>query len=119
MLVARDAYRKNNHLLTSNEIAEIRKKYKLSQADFSLALGWGEVTVTRYESKQIQDSTYDTILRLVDKDPFMFLKILESNRNVFTEEKYIDIITSLSGSGPAFYYKIIKIMKKLIKNKVK
>lgn len=85
---ARDAYRKENHLLTSDEIAGIRKKYKLSQADFSLALGWGEVTVTRYESKQIQDSTYDMILRLVDKDPYTFLKILESNRNVFTEEKY-------------------------------
>ena len=31
---------------------------------------------------------------------------------VFTEEKYIDIITSLSGSGPAFYYKIIDDMAK-------
>ncbi len=31
---------------------------------------------------------------------------------VFTDEKYIDIITSLSGSGPAFYYKIIDEMAK-------
>ena len=35
---------------------------------------------------------------------------------VFTEEKYIDIITSLSGSGPAFYYKIINDMAKSAAN---
>ena len=31
---------------------------------------------------------------------------------VFTDEKYIDIITALSGSGPAYYYKIIDDMAK-------
>lgn len=91
LLAGRDAYRVQNHLLTSDEIAQIRKKYKLSQADFSLALGWGEITITRYETKQIQDSTYDMVLRLVNKDPFMFLKILENNKNNFTEEKYKSI----------------------------
>ncbi len=40
-------------------------------------------------------------------------KIMKSvGETVFTEEKYIDIITSLSGSGPAFYYKIIDDMAK-------
>ncbi|MBQ7450348.1 pyrroline-5-carboxylate reductase [bacterium] len=31
---------------------------------------------------------------------------------VFTQEKYIDAITALSGSGPAYYYKIIEDMAK-------
>lgn len=40
-------------------------------------------------------------------------KIMNSvGETVFTQEKYIDIITSLSGSGPAFYYKIINDMAK-------
>ena len=40
-------------------------------------------------------------------------KIMASvGETVLTEEKYIDIITSLSGSGPAFYYKIINDMAK-------
>ena len=85
---ARDAYRKKNNLLTSSEIAEIRKKYNLSQADFSLALGWGEITITRYETKQIQDSTYDMILRMVQKNPFMLLQLLEKSKGSFIEEKY-------------------------------
>lgn len=88
LLAARDAYRKKNKLLTSSEIAEIRKKYNLSQADFSLALGWGEITITRYETKQIQDSTYDMILRMVQKNPFVLLQLLEKSKNSFTDEKY-------------------------------
>lgn len=88
LLAARDAYRKNNDLLTSSEIAQIRKKYSLSQLDFSLALGWGEVTITRYESKVIQDGTYDLIMRMSKDDPYFMLKMLEENKNNFSEEKY-------------------------------
>ena len=44
-------------------------------------------------------------------------KIMNSvGETVFTEEKFIDIITSLSGSGPAFYYKIINDMAKSAAN---
>ena len=44
-------------------------------------------------------------------------KIMNSvGETVFTEEKYIYIITSLSGSGPAFYYKIINDMAKSAHN---
>ncbi|MBQ6860613.1 MAG: DUF4065 domain-containing protein [Clostridia bacterium] len=89
LLAARDAYRIKNNLLTSSEIAAIRKRYNLSQADFSLALGWGEITVTRYETKQIQDSTYDMLLRMVQKDPYLLLQLLEKNKNNFSEEKYV------------------------------
>lgn len=88
LINARDAYRKKNNLLTSSEIAKIRKKYNLSQSDFSLVLGWGEITITRYETKQIQDNTYDMFLRMVQKNPFMLLQLLEKNKENFTKEKY-------------------------------
>lgn len=88
LINARDEYRKKNNLLTSFQIAAIRKKYNLSQADFSLSLGWGEITVTRYETKQIQDSTYDMVLRMVQINPFILLQLLEKSKNNFTEERY-------------------------------
>lgn len=88
LIAARDAYRKNNNLLTSSEIVQIRKKYSLSQLDFSLVLGWGEVTITRYESKVIQDGTYDIVMRMSNDNPYFMLKMLEENKNNFSEEKY-------------------------------
>lgn len=88
LLIARDVYRRKNGLLTSKEIAEIRNIYGLSQADFSLMLGFGEVTITRYESKTIQDSTYDMIIRMVSENYKFALDMLEKNKNNFTNEKY-------------------------------
>ena len=51
LLAARDAYRCAHGLLTSQEIVQLRKKYGLTQKEFAFLLGWGEITVTRYETK--------------------------------------------------------------------
>ena len=47
----------------------LEKKYNLSQVDFSRLLGLGDVTITRYEIKAIQDETYDSILRNLPSHP--------------------------------------------------
>jgi putative zinc finger/helix-turn-helix YgiT family protein len=88
LLRARDAYRNNKGLLTSYEIAEIRKKYGVTQSEFSNLLGWGDVTVTRYESKTIQDETYDNLMRMVRDNPFFALQSLEKHKAKFLEEKF-------------------------------
>src|SRR5665648_1078099 len=46
----RDLYRMKKGLLTSEEIIQIREFYGLTQSDFSALLGWGEETISRYES---------------------------------------------------------------------
>ena len=91
LLSIRDAYRKKHNLLTSNEIEEIRKKYSTSQADLALILGWGEVTITRYESKEIQTPTYDKILKEIRDNPNVFLEYLEKNRERISPKKYAKI----------------------------
>lgn len=48
-------------LLTSDEIVAIRESYGLSQVDLAKLLGWGEATISRYESKAIQDEAYRKI----------------------------------------------------------
>lgn len=85
---ARNEYRKAHGLLTSDEIAEIRTIYNMSQADLSILLGWGEVTITRYESKSIQDETYDQILRAAKRDPYFVLERLQKQKEKFSKEKY-------------------------------
>ena len=88
LLRARDAYRIQKGLLPSFKIAEIRKSYGLTQSDFSNLLGWGEVTVTRYESKTIQDDTYDRLMRMAFDQPLYSLQSLDKNKDKFSEEKY-------------------------------
>lgn len=88
LLRARDAYRKLKGLLTSDEIAEIRKFYEVTQSEFSNLLGWGDITVTRYESKKIQDETYDSIMRMARENPLFTLQSLEKHKAKFSEDKY-------------------------------
>lgn len=91
LLKARDAYRRKKSLLTSEEIAEIRKNYGLTQSEYSALLGWGEVTITRYESKTIQDETYDNIMRLSIENPMFALDCLEKHRDKFSETRFNSI----------------------------
>lgn len=91
LLNARNAYRIKKGLLTSNEIVAIRESYGLSQVDLAKLLGWGEATISRYESKAIQDEAYDTMLRLIKDNPLQALEFLKKNANKFTAMKRLDI----------------------------
>lgn len=91
LLNARNAYRVKHGLLTSDEIVEIRENYGLSQIDLARLLGWGEATISRYESKAIQDEAYDTMLRFIKDNPLKALEFLKKNSNKFSEMKKQEI----------------------------
>ena len=91
LLNARNAYRIKKGLLTSDEIVAIRESYGLSQVDLAKLLGWGEATISRYESKAIQDEAYDTMLRLVKDNPLQALEFLKKNADKFSLMKRVEI----------------------------
>ena len=91
LLKVRDAYRVTKDLLTSTEIADIRSYYGLTQSEFAAMLGWGEVTVTRYESKTIQDETYDSLMRMVRENSMLALEYLDKHKDRFTDKRYSEI----------------------------
>lgn len=86
-----DAYRKKNNLLTSFEIKKIRSKYKLTQSELAFLLGLGEITITRYETKQIQETSNDTMLREINNNSILALRLLEKNKEKFKEKRYNEI----------------------------
>jgi len=73
-------YRQIHKLLSPYEIRAIREKYGLSQRALSRLLGWGEITIHRYENGAIQDNVHDSTLRFIE-DPQNMQKLFESNRN--------------------------------------
>lgn len=87
-LAMKDAYRKNVGLLTSNEIIEIRDKFKVSQKDFSEILDWGRATITRYENTQVQDRAHDDILRKIASDPEWLLQMLNRAKGKISEKAF-------------------------------
>lgn len=106
LLNARNAYRRKKGLLTTDEIIGIRENYGLSQVDLAKLLGWGEATISRYESKAIQDEAYDTMLRLVKDNPLQAIEFLDKNSAKFTVTKEQEIrkrmIARLDAYGKEF-----------------
>lgn len=102
---AREAYRRMKNMVTASEIKEFRNKYGITQSELSAAMGWGEVTVTRYETKSIQDETHDSILRLVIENPIEFLEILEKHRDSFESHRFqqirIKIVDEINNNSQA------------------
>ncbi len=96
LLRVRDAYREKKGLLTSAQISAIRRYYGLTQSDYSFLLGWGEVTVTRYETKTIQDETYDNIMRLSYENPMFAIENLKKHKNKFALDRYKLIYNSVA-----------------------
>lgn len=115
LLKARDEYRKVHNLLTSNDIKRIREKYNLSQSDLALILGWGEVTITRYETKEIQNEKYDEVLRNIDSNPYYLYDYYKMNCNVFDQKKQMKILKKLFVVAPNEEHNNMLIEECLIK----
>lgn len=91
-----DSYRRQEELLTSKEIKQIRSKYQVTQLEMAKLLGVGDITVTRYETKQIQDEAHDKIMRLIDENALVALEYLERNKENFKNgERYEKIENSI------------------------
>lgn len=56
-------YREKHGMLAPSEIREFRRKYELTQKELSSLLGWGAVTLSRYENGALQDAAHDRQLQ--------------------------------------------------------
>ncbi|MBE5812087.1 MAG: DUF4065 domain-containing protein [Clostridiales bacterium] len=99
-IVAYDAYKRKKELLTTEEIKEIRKKYDLTQKEYALAIGVGEITVHRFENGTIQTESIDSIMRL-SAMPKNMKELITKNKDKLSVE---------------LLNKTLNIIEKLIKN---
>lgn len=72
-------YRKRHNILSPAEIKSIREKYKVSQKDFALILGFGEITITRYENGMIPDKPYSELIKMME-DKGNFLRAIRESK---------------------------------------
>lgn len=82
-----DIYKKQNNLLTKEEIKKIRNKYNLTQKDYALVIGVGEITVHRFEKGSIQTESVDSIMRLSSDPDNMYFLLLQNKKNI-SEDLY-------------------------------
>lgn len=84
------AYREKHHMLQPEEIKALRKKYALTQGELTKLLGWGQVTLTRYEKGALQDQAHDNALQLL-KEPQNLLVLMRRHPEALEPEKYVQL----------------------------
>lgn len=80
-----DIYKKQNNLLTNNEIKKIRQKYGLTQKEYALVIGMGEISVHRFEKGSIQSEAVDSIMRLSSDPDNMYYLLIQNRKNISTK----------------------------------
>lgn len=105
-----DIYKKQNNLLTNSEIKKIRQKYNLTQRDYALAIGVGEITVHRFEKGAIQTESVDSIMRLSDDPDNMSFLLLQNRKNI-TSDLYELLVSKINELKMLKKHAIVDISK--------
>lgn len=87
-------YRRVKGMVQPEQIVLFRKKYDLSQKELSDLLGFGAVTLSRYENGSLQDEVHDNILKLA-MEPQNLLKLVNHNRASLSNDKYQTLVQQI------------------------
>ncbi|MFC6040541.1 type II toxin-antitoxin system antitoxin SocA domain-containing protein [Paenisporosarcina macmurdoensis] len=83
-----EAYRAVEKLITVPEIEKAVEMFGIGKRPLSLALGWGEGTLTRYLDGQMPTKQYSLTLKKVIADPEYMVELLELNKDKINESTY-------------------------------
>ena len=82
--------------LSFEKIKEIRTNLNLSQEVFSKILGWSKKSIVRYENNDsVPQGEYLNTYMILNENPYYIVKLLERQKNNFTEEEYYKILSIL------------------------
>lgn len=83
-----EQYRKAEEIITVEDIERLVKLYNIGKAPLSLALGFGEVTITRYLAGQVPSKEYSDIMLHALASASYMKELLDQNREKIGETAY-------------------------------
>jgi len=83
-----EQYRKEEGLISVDDIQKIMDIYNIGKAPLSLALGFGEITITRYLLGQMPSKEYSDIIKKALSSPNYMIKLLNENADKLGETAY-------------------------------
>ena len=83
-----DQYREAEGLVSVEEIEKLMDIYHIGKAPLSLALGFGEVTISRYLEGQMPSKKYSDLIRKALSSPEYMEELLVQNREKVGETAF-------------------------------
>lgn len=96
-----DEYRRRHGMLFPEQIKGLRERYGLSQRGLSRLLGWGEITIHRYESGSLQDAAHDQVLQQLNNPEFVLDLLSRYGDRLTIRERQTVQAAALGRSEPA------------------
>lgn len=89
------AYREKTDLISASDIIKLREKYNISQRELTSILGFGKMTINRYENGELPSKSQSDYLKLLINDNIKFIsKVKEAYKNnTITEKTYNKIVS--------------------------
>ncbi|WP_288682537.1 type II toxin-antitoxin system antitoxin SocA domain-containing protein [uncultured Eubacterium sp.] len=81
-------YREKEGLVSVEDIKKIMDVYNIGKAPLSLALGFGEITITRYIMGQYPSKEYSNVIRRAAQSPKYMMECLKKNRDKIGETAF-------------------------------
>ena len=89
------AYRKKANIISPKDIIELRKKYNISQRELTAILGFGKMTINRYERGGVPTKSQSDYIKLLIENDNKFVELVkEAYENKRITEKTYDKIVS-------------------------
>ena len=83
-----DQYRRAESIVSIEDIKDLMKIYNIGKTPLSLALGFGEITVTRYLEGQVPSKEYSDVIRRALSSPSFMKELLLKNREKIAEPAF-------------------------------
>ena len=91
-----EQYRKYENLVSVEDIKKCMRLYNLKKETLSKALGFGEITITRYLNGQVPSKEYSDRIRGVMHSCDLMEQYLEQNRDILTNTAYKKAVSQIN-----------------------
>ena len=95
-------YRLQEDIVSIDDICDLMEIYKIGKAPLSLALGFGEITITRYLLGQVPSKEYSDIIRKALESPIFMIEKLNENMDKIGETAYKKAMNAAKEVEPLF-----------------
>jgi len=83
-----DQYRKAESIVSIEDIRDLMTIFNIGKTPLSLALGFGEITITRYLEGQVPSKEYSDVIRRALSSPSFMKEMLLKNREKIAEPAF-------------------------------
>lgn len=97
-----EQYRKAEGIISIDDIRKLMAIYNMGKAPLSFALGFGEITISRYLDGQTPSKNYSDIMKKALSDPAYMQRLLDQNRSKTGETAYQKATKAINGLKKLF-----------------